>query len=59
MLVDTLIAIHKSVGNLFTGDGEQLACGLADKSLLVFNSNLTGTPSVFSGTFLVIIVYME
>ncbi|KYO18746.1 WD repeat-containing protein 27 isoform A [Alligator mississippiensis] len=33
----------------YSGDGEQLACGLADKSLLVFNSNLTGTPSVFSG----------
>uniref|UniRef100_A0A8C3SY48 WD repeat-containing protein 27 n=1 Tax=Chelydra serpentina TaxID=8475 RepID=A0A8C3SY48_CHESE len=30
-------------------DGELLACGLADKSLLVFNSNLTGTPAVFSG----------
>ncbi|XP_075780787.1 WD repeat-containing protein 27 isoform X2 [Pelodiscus sinensis] len=33
----------------YSGDGELLACGLADKSLLVFNSNLTGTPAVFSG----------
>uniref|UniRef100_A0A8C3HEW3 WD repeat domain 27 n=1 Tax=Chrysemys picta bellii TaxID=8478 RepID=A0A8C3HEW3_CHRPI len=45
----TLLTTHKPVGNLFTGDGELLACGLADKSLLVFNSNLTGTPAVFSG----------
>uniref|UniRef100_A0A8C0GMN7 WD repeat domain 27 n=1 Tax=Chelonoidis abingdonii TaxID=106734 RepID=A0A8C0GMN7_CHEAB len=43
------ISEWKSSWNLFTGDGELLACGLADKSLLVFNSNLTGTPSVFSG----------
>ncbi|XP_043367259.1 WD repeat-containing protein 27 isoform X2 [Dermochelys coriacea] len=33
----------------YSGDGELLACGLGDKSLLVFNSNLTGTPAVFSG----------
>ncbi|XP_030412663.1 WD repeat-containing protein 27 isoform X2 [Gopherus evgoodei] len=33
----------------YSGDGELLACGLADKSLLVFNSNLTGRPAVFSG----------
>uniref|UniRef100_A0A8D2KRA7 WD repeat-containing protein 27 n=1 Tax=Varanus komodoensis TaxID=61221 RepID=A0A8D2KRA7_VARKO len=30
-------------------DGELLACGLADKTLLAFNSNLTGTPTVYSG----------
>ncbi|XP_053238409.1 WD repeat-containing protein 27 isoform X4 [Podarcis raffonei] len=33
----------------YSGDGELLACGLADKTLLAFNSNLTGTPTVYSG----------
>ncbi|XP_069463056.1 WD repeat-containing protein 27 isoform X2 [Ambystoma mexicanum] len=33
----------------YSGDGGQLACGLADKSLLVFKSNLIGTPAVYSG----------
>ncbi|XP_053153393.1 WD repeat-containing protein 27 isoform X2 [Hemicordylus capensis] len=33
----------------YSGDGEFLACGLADKTLLAFNSNLTGTPTVYSG----------
>uniref|UniRef100_A0A8C6ZE69 WD repeat domain 27 n=1 Tax=Nothoprocta perdicaria TaxID=30464 RepID=A0A8C6ZE69_NOTPE len=34
---------------LLLGDGELLACGLADKSVLVFDSNLTDTRAVFSG----------
>uniref|UniRef100_A0A8C0F3I7 WD repeat domain 27 n=1 Tax=Bubo bubo TaxID=30461 RepID=A0A8C0F3I7_BUBBB len=34
---------------LFTGDGEMLACGLADKTVLIFSSNLTDTYNVFSG----------
>uniref|UniRef100_A0A663E7M9 WD repeat domain 27 n=1 Tax=Aquila chrysaetos chrysaetos TaxID=223781 RepID=A0A663E7M9_AQUCH len=33
----------------FIGDGEMLACGLADKTVLIFNSNLTDTCNVFSG----------
>ncbi|KAJ7411719.1 WD repeat-containing protein 27 [Willisornis vidua] len=33
----------------YSGDGEMLACGLADKTVLIFNSNLTDTYSVFSG----------
>ncbi|KAM8809808.1 LOW QUALITY PROTEIN: WD repeat-containing protein 27 [Eudromia elegans] len=33
----------------YSGDGELLACGLADKSVLVFDSNLTDTRAVFSG----------
>ncbi|XP_035753023.1 WD repeat-containing protein 27, partial [Egretta garzetta] len=33
----------------YSGDGEMLACGLADKTVLVFNSNLTDTYNVFSG----------
>ncbi|KAH0622459.1 hypothetical protein JD844_024791 [Phrynosoma platyrhinos] len=33
----------------YSGDGDLLACGLADKTLLAFNSNLTGPPTVFSG----------
>ncbi|NXD14463.1 WDR27 protein, partial [Nothocercus nigrocapillus] len=33
----------------YSGDGELLACGLADKSILVFDSNLTDTRAVFSG----------
>ncbi|XP_042651565.1 WD repeat-containing protein 27 [Tyto alba] len=32
-----------------SGDGEMLACGLADKTVLIFNSNLTDTCNVFSG----------
>ncbi|XP_064014529.1 WD repeat-containing protein 27 [Pogoniulus pusillus] len=32
-----------------SGDGEKLACGLADKTVLVFDSNLTDTCNVFSG----------
>ncbi|XP_015270887.1 PREDICTED: WD repeat-containing protein 27 [Gekko japonicus] len=33
----------------YSGDGELLACGLADKTLLAFSSNLKGTPTVYSG----------
>ncbi|XP_078497517.1 WD repeat-containing protein 27 [Lissotriton helveticus] len=33
----------------YSGDGERLACALADSTLLVFNSNLIGTPAVYSG----------
>ncbi|NXW54864.1 WDR27 protein, partial [Eurystomus gularis] len=33
----------------YSGDGEMLACGLADKSILIFNSNLTNTYNVFAG----------
>ncbi|PKU47741.1 wd repeat-containing protein 27 [Limosa lapponica baueri] len=33
----------------YSGDGEMLACGLADKAVLIFNSNLTDTCNVFSG----------
>ncbi|XP_060098602.1 WD repeat-containing protein 27 [Heteronotia binoei] len=33
----------------YSGDGELLACGLADKTLLVFGSNLKATPTVYSG----------
>ncbi|KAM6126860.1 LOW QUALITY PROTEIN: WD repeat-containing protein 27 [Pterocles gutturalis] len=33
----------------YSGDGEKLACGLADKTVLVFSSNLTDTYNVFSG----------
>ncbi|XP_066479111.1 WD repeat-containing protein 27 [Tiliqua scincoides] len=33
----------------YSGDGKLLACGLADKTLLAFSSNLTGTPTVYSG----------
>ncbi|XP_010288671.1 PREDICTED: WD repeat-containing protein 27, partial [Phaethon lepturus] len=33
----------------YSGDGEMLACGLADKTVLIFNSNLTDTYNVFSG----------
>ncbi|OWK63160.1 WD repeat-containing protein 27 [Lonchura striata] len=35
----------------YSGDGELLACGLADKTVLVFNSNLTDVHDVFSGKF--------
>ncbi|NXD79954.1 WDR27 protein, partial [Halcyon senegalensis] len=33
----------------YSGDGEMLACGLADKTVLIFNSNLTDTCNVFAG----------
>ncbi|XP_077203078.1 WD repeat-containing protein 27 isoform X3 [Paroedura picta] len=33
----------------YSGDGKLLACGLADKTLLAFSSNLKGTPTVYSG----------
>ncbi|KAJ7342211.1 hypothetical protein JRQ81_009672 [Phrynocephalus forsythii] len=33
----------------YSGDGELLACGLGDTTLLAFNANLTGTPIVYSG----------
>lgn len=39
---------HKS-SNLFIGDGNYLACGLANKTVLIFNSDLTNTHHVFGG----------
>ncbi|NXE19136.1 WDR27 protein, partial [Ardeotis kori] len=33
----------------YSGDGEKLACGLADKTVQIFSSNLTDTCNVFSG----------
>uniref|UniRef100_A0ABM5FXA5 WD repeat-containing protein 27 isoform X2 n=1 Tax=Pogona vitticeps TaxID=103695 RepID=A0ABM5FXA5_9SAUR len=33
----------------YSGDGELLACGLGDTTLLAFSANLTGTPTVYSG----------
>ncbi|XP_053316236.1 WD repeat-containing protein 27 [Spea bombifrons] len=33
----------------YSGDGQKLACGLADKSLMVFSSSLNGDPVVFTG----------
>ncbi|NWY38294.1 WDR27 protein, partial [Sylvia atricapilla] len=33
----------------YSGDGELLACGQADKTVLILNSNLTDVHSVFSG----------
>ncbi|NXC29134.1 WDR27 protein, partial [Campylorhamphus procurvoides] len=33
----------------YSGDGEMLACGLADQTVLIFNSNLTNTYNVFPG----------
>ncbi|XP_010197182.2 WD repeat-containing protein 27 [Colius striatus] len=33
----------------YSGDGEMMACGLADKTLLVLNSNLIDTNNVFAG----------
>ncbi|XP_038626538.1 WD repeat-containing protein 27 [Tachyglossus aculeatus] len=33
----------------YSGDGQRLACGLANQSLLVFDSNISKTPAVFSG----------
>ncbi|KAG8583430.1 hypothetical protein GDO81_008405 [Engystomops pustulosus] len=38
-------------GIQYSGDGMKLACGLADKSLLVFSSSFTGEPAVFTGIF--------
>ncbi|XP_018415470.1 PREDICTED: WD repeat-containing protein 27 [Nanorana parkeri] len=39
-----------SVGCIqYSGDGMKLACGLSDKSLLVFSSTLKGEPAVFTG----------
>ncbi|XP_041107264.1 WD repeat-containing protein 27 [Polyodon spathula] len=33
----------------YSGDGKQLACGLGDKSILLYNSSLTGSPAVYTG----------
>uniref|UniRef100_A0A8I3ZZY1 WD repeat domain 27 n=1 Tax=Callithrix jacchus TaxID=9483 RepID=A0A8I3ZZY1_CALJA len=33
----------------YSGDGQWLACGLANRLCLVFDASLTGTPAVFSG----------
>ncbi|XP_053919206.1 WD repeat-containing protein 27 isoform X3 [Cuculus canorus] len=33
----------------YSGDGEMLACGLTDKTVLIFRSDLTDTYNVFSG----------
>ncbi|XP_068864484.1 WD repeat-containing protein 27 [Aphelocoma coerulescens] len=33
----------------YSGDGELLACGLADKTVLIFNSNLTDVHNAFPG----------
>uniref|UniRef100_A0A8I3RSL7 WD repeat domain 27 n=2 Tax=Canis lupus familiaris TaxID=9615 RepID=A0A8I3RSL7_CANLF len=33
----------------YSGDGQWLACGLANHLLLVFRADLSGTPTVFSG----------
>ncbi|CAH2249880.1 WD repeat-containing 27 isoform X1 [Pelobates cultripes] len=33
----------------YSGDGQKVACGLSDKSLLVFNAMLSGEPAVFTG----------
>ncbi|XP_051020322.1 WD repeat-containing protein 27 [Acomys russatus] len=33
----------------FSGDGQRLACGLANHLSLVFDASLSGTPAVFSG----------
>ncbi|XP_058145701.1 WD repeat-containing protein 27 isoform X2 [Dasypus novemcinctus] len=33
----------------YSGDGQRLACGLANHLLLVFDASLNGTPAVFSG----------
>ncbi|KAM8945528.1 WD repeat-containing protein 27 [Pelodytes ibericus] len=39
-----------SVGCIqYAGDGQRLACGLSDRSLLVFSSTLSGEPAVFTG----------
>ncbi|KAM3931161.1 WD repeat-containing protein 27 [Leptodactylus fuscus] len=36
-------------GVQYSGDAVKLACGLADKSLLVFNSTFIGEPAIFTG----------
>lgn len=36
-------------GIQYSGDGMKLACGLSDKSLLVFSSSFIGEPAVFTG----------
>ncbi|XP_041418683.1 WD repeat-containing protein 27 isoform X2 [Xenopus laevis] len=33
----------------YSGDGKKLACGLSDKSILLFSSDFSGEPSVFAG----------
>ncbi|XP_059842729.1 WD repeat-containing protein 27 isoform X2 [Hypanus sabinus] len=33
----------------YSGDGKLLAVGLADKSMLVYNASLSGSPAVFTG----------
>ncbi|XP_042189056.1 WD repeat-containing protein 27 [Callorhinchus milii] len=33
----------------YSGDGKRLACGLADKTMLVYTSSLAGSPAVFKG----------
>nr|XP_020827736.1 WD repeat-containing protein 27 isoform X2 [Phascolarctos cinereus] len=56
-LLPTKLSRHLSVSHTLTaicclqysGDGLHLACGLADHSLLVFNSSLTRVPTVFQG----------
>ncbi|XP_073483964.1 WD repeat-containing protein 27 isoform X1 [Aquarana catesbeiana] len=44
------LANRPTVGCIkYSGDGNKLACGLSDKSLLVFNSTLKEEPAVFTG----------
>ncbi|XP_064411971.1 WD repeat-containing protein 27 [Latimeria chalumnae] len=33
----------------YSGDGKQFACGLADNSVLLYNSTFAGSPAVFTG----------
>ncbi|XP_051775311.1 WD repeat-containing protein 27 isoform X2 [Erpetoichthys calabaricus] len=33
----------------YSGNGKHLACGLADKSILLYNSSLSGSPAVYAG----------
>ncbi|XP_072500037.1 WD repeat-containing protein 27 isoform X2 [Notamacropus eugenii] len=52
MLGRQLSIAHKSTAVCclqYSGDGLHLACGLADHSLLVFNSSLTKVPTIFQG----------
>uniref|UniRef100_A0A8C0B1T8 WD repeat domain 27 n=1 Tax=Buteo japonicus TaxID=224669 RepID=A0A8C0B1T8_9AVES len=45
-----VIARYRITKHFFPlSDGEMLACGLADKTVLIFNSNLTDTYNIFSG----------
>lgn len=46
-----LVAFKHKSSNLFIGDGNYLACGLANKTVLIFNSDLTNTHHVFGGKF--------